>query len=278
VGIDLGGDAANCGDGGQEFSHIRSFSFFHERGLNGELLARHVHGPSVDNLVLSELGGVVYYYHHDHLNSTVAVTDSNGSVIEQYRYDVFGQPFFYSPDGTPRSESALDIRFLFTGREWLSSLGLYDYRHRIYSPSLGRFLQMDPLGFASGDVNLYVYCLNSAVLFVDPWGLYERGGVFQGQIVNLSTNTIRVFNADTGIVTNILPMGRTPPGDWDSVEIPAGSGNWVKIGPGKSVIDRCGEFKEGWLRWLHRIIKREEYLPRDVPKPVLSEKPGVQHQ
>jgi len=71
---------------------------------------------------------------------------------------------------------------------------------------------------------------------------------------------------------------RPPPGDWDSVEIPAGSGNWVKIGPGKSVIDRCGEFKEGWLRWLHRIIKREEYLPRDVPKPVLSEKPGVQHQ
>ena len=126
-----------------------------ERGPNGELLARHVHGPLVDDLVLSELNGAVYDYPHDHLNSTVAVTDASGSVVEQYRYDADGQPFFYGPDGTPREESALGLRFLVTGREWLSSLALYDYRQRAYSPFLGRFLQMDPLGFGAGDVNVY---------------------------------------------------------------------------------------------------------------------------
>jgi RHS repeat-associated protein len=142
-----------------------------ERGPNGELLARHVHGPSIDDLVLSELSGAVYFYHQDHLNSTTAVTDESGNVVEQYRYDVYGQPFFYGPDGARRGESALGIRFLFTGREWLASLGPYDYRHRAYSPSLGRFLQLDPLGFAAGNVNVYGCCANNPINSIDPLGL-----------------------------------------------------------------------------------------------------------
>jgi len=142
-----------------------------ERNANDEVLERHVHRPSVDDLVLSELNGAVYYYHQDHLNSTIAVTDAGGSLVEQYRYDVYGHPSFYSPDGAPRAESALAIRFLFTGREWLSSLALYDYRHRLYSPSLGRFLQLDPLGFGAGEVNFLNYGHNGAVAVLDPFGL-----------------------------------------------------------------------------------------------------------
>jgi RHS repeat-associated protein len=148
----------------------QGWGLLEERGPNGELLARHVHGPNIDDLVLSELNGAVYYYHHDHLNSTIAVTDENGHVVEQYRYDVYGQPFFYGPDGARRGESALGIRFLFTGREWRSSLALYDYRHRVYSPSLGRFQQMDPLGFAGGDMNLYRYVGNHVLILRDPRG------------------------------------------------------------------------------------------------------------
>ena len=149
----------------------KGWGLLEERGANGEMLARHVHGPSVDELVLSELNGAVYYYHHDHLNSTIAVTDESGNVVEQYRYDAYGQPYFYGPDGTPRRESLVGLRFLFTGREWLSSLALYDYRHRAYSPSLGRFLQMDPVGSAAGEVNVYGYCHNLPCLFIDPYGL-----------------------------------------------------------------------------------------------------------
>jgi RHS repeat-associated protein len=148
----------------------QGWGLLEERGPNGELLARHVHGPNVDDLVLSELNGAVYFYHQDHLNSTTAVTDESGNVVEQYRYDVYGQPFFYGPDGARRGESALGIRFLFTGREWLSSLALYDYRDRAYSPALGRFLQIDPLGLAAGQ-NLYVIVMNSVVFLSDPFGL-----------------------------------------------------------------------------------------------------------
>jgi uncharacterized protein RhaS with RHS repeats len=34
---------------------------------------------------------------------------------------------------------------MFTGRQWDSESGLYYYRARYYSPSLGRFLQPDPI-------------------------------------------------------------------------------------------------------------------------------------
>ena len=51
-------------------------------------------------------------------------------------------------------------RFLFTGREWIKELRLYDYRARMYQPELGRFLQPDPQEFAAGDYNLYRYCHN----------------------------------------------------------------------------------------------------------------------
>jgi RHS repeat-associated protein len=59
-------------------------------------------------------------------------------------------------DGTnPRSYSDYGNRFMFQGRKWLSELGIYDFRNRMYDPSIGRFLQMDPLGFDGGDVNAF---------------------------------------------------------------------------------------------------------------------------
>ena len=34
----------------------------------------------------------VYYYHFDGLGSVVALSDTNADIIEQYSYDVFGEP------------------------------------------------------------------------------------------------------------------------------------------------------------------------------------------
>jgi RHS repeat-associated protein len=59
---------------------------------------------------------------------------------------------------------------LFTGREWIGEIGIYDYRNRIYSPELGRFLQTDPIRFEAGDVNLYRYVFNSSVDYFDSFG------------------------------------------------------------------------------------------------------------
>jgi RHS repeat-associated protein len=62
-------------------------------------------------------------------------------------------------------------RFLFTGREWLKDMRVYDFRARLYQPELGRFLQPDPKQFEAGDYNLYRYCNNAPVNKSDPMGL-----------------------------------------------------------------------------------------------------------
>jgi hypothetical protein len=44
----------------------------------------------------------------------------------------------------------------------------------MYDPSIGRFLTEDPLGFRSGDINLYRYVRNSPLNATDPSGLIGR--------------------------------------------------------------------------------------------------------
>jgi RHS repeat-associated protein len=92
--------------------------------------------------------------------------------------------------------SAVGNRFMFQGREYFAELGLMDFRRRFYAPTLGRFLQSDPLGlqtegvklsagqkalfspgftapeaFASSEMNLYRYCGDDPVDNSDPTGL-----------------------------------------------------------------------------------------------------------
>ncbi|NJK91421.1 MAG: RHS repeat-associated core domain-containing protein, partial [Blastochloris sp.] len=73
--------------------------------------------------------------------------------------------------GNSLNASFYSNRFLYTGREWIQEIGLYDYRNRVYSPELGRFLQTDPIRFDAGDVNLYRYVGNNSIMYTDPSGL-----------------------------------------------------------------------------------------------------------
>jgi RHS repeat-associated protein len=85
-------------------------------------------------------------------------------------YDVYGQRTVLDHCGCSSTDSIAGNRFAFTGREWLGEVGLYDYRHRVYSPAAGRFLQPDPIGFEGGDVNWYRYVGNEPVFSRDPTG------------------------------------------------------------------------------------------------------------
>ncbi len=138
----------------------------------------YVHGNRVDEIVWSynTFTGDQAFHHYDARGHCTLLTDNLGSILEQYEYDAFGHAYFYDAAGTATTvngqpDSLFGNRFLFTGREWLSDLRLYDYRNRMYQPELGRFLQPDPKEFAAGDYNLYRYCHNDPVNKSDPLGL-----------------------------------------------------------------------------------------------------------
>jgi RHS repeat-associated protein len=127
------------------------WNLIEERNAWGQLEQVYAHGAGIKELLLKITSGPAAYYHHDGLGSTIALTGENGELLESYRYDAFGEATILSPSTLDaRPSTAFGNRFLFTGREWLSQVGLYDYRNRVYSAQIGRFLQTDPILFAAG--------------------------------------------------------------------------------------------------------------------------------
>jgi RHS repeat-associated protein len=124
-----------------------------------------------NQIVASYTWGEPSYHHYDANGNCMTVTNAAGNITEQYYYDAFGKPYMFDAMGNWLSASPSGNRFLFTGREYISELKLYDFRNRLYNPQMGRFLQPDPKEFAAGDYNLYRYCHNDPVNKSDPTGL-----------------------------------------------------------------------------------------------------------
>jgi RHS repeat-associated protein len=134
----------------------------------GAIVGRNLYGKEIDEILMRmdpSLGS--FYYQDDREGSVTHLTSAAGGVIENYRYDVFGAPTI---NGGALTSSAYNNRFMFTGREYTSTFGIYEYRARAYHPGLGRFTGEDPKGFDAGDYNLFRYCHNDPEDLTDPMG------------------------------------------------------------------------------------------------------------
>ena len=73
------------------------------------------------------------------------------------------------PTDDEQGTSFFDNPYLFQARRWCTETNLYYFRHRDLSPTLGRFMQRDPIGYADG-MNLYESFAGNPSAGVDPLG------------------------------------------------------------------------------------------------------------
>ena len=140
----------------------------------GALLRRYIPGVVVDEPAAQvEANGTRLYFVRDNRGSTVGMANDAGQLVEgPYSYDAYGKP--NSTSGTA---------YRYVGRRLDAETGLYYYRARYYSPTLGRFIQPDPSGYDAG-LNLYSYGSNDPTNKGDPTGLCDSTLLCTSMYVN----------------------------------------------------------------------------------------------
>src|SRR5208337_5296448 len=133
-------------------------------------------------------------FHHDNLQSVLGLSGHDGTVLQTISYDPFGN--------TISTSASNNNQLHYTGREQDPDTGLYNYRARIYDPSIGRFCTEDPKGFAAG-VNFFIYAGQNPINANDPYGfvLNIPGGILN--VVGPYFNTIAQTQAGRDLIESL---------------------------------------------------------------------------
>ncbi len=157
---------------------------------NGTLTHRYLFGDGIDQIEADEqvATGTTLWALTDHLGNVRDVVDNSGTVQNHIVYDAFGNII-------SQSNSSVNFRNTYTGQEFDSESGLFNYGGRYYDPFTGKFIQEDKIGFGGGDTNLSRYVENSPIVFIDPKG--------ESKVIPLTTGWLEALKA-----ARVLP-GRT---------------------------------------------------------------------
>lgn len=112
-----------------------------------------------------EFNGTKYAYVHNLQGDIVAILDSTGSAVVQYKYDAWGKPV--SKTGSMKDSLGKLNPFRYRGYVYDEETGLYYLQSRYFNPQLQRFCNAD---YLFDSLNLYEYCRNNPTIKADKNG------------------------------------------------------------------------------------------------------------
>lgn len=175
---------------------------------NGALLAENDNGTWVDYVRLNGRligrlsGGQVQAIHTDQVGRPEVVTDAAHTVIWRARNTPFDRSV---------TQGSIMLNLGFPGQYYDAETGLWHNGYRDYGPTMGRYVESDPIGLGGG-LNTYAYVKNNPLTHADPHGLegvgsWNNGGnptIFEtGNILgcNMDQHFYRNGMAAMGMVT-----------------------------------------------------------------------------
>ena len=119
------------------------------------------------------VGARFLYYTPDQINTTRVVTDGSGTIVYSAAHDPYG--------GIQQTDAnnTYDPQLKFSGKERDAESGLDYFGARYYDKNQYRFISIDnwmnsvDMVYAPNRWNLYSYCGNSPITFLDPTGGHE---------------------------------------------------------------------------------------------------------
>ena len=166
------------GDYEEEVSFTGSLRMIHYLG-NGAI---YINNNGKDSLLFT---------YNDYLGSLTALTDYNGTVLERYAFDPWGNR--RNPGDWTQKDTRTSWRLNrgYTGHEHLDAFGIINMNGRVYDPLTAQFFSPDPYLQAPEDwlnYNRYSYCLNNPMLYTDQsgevLGIFFRALIFVGDALS----------------------------------------------------------------------------------------------
>ena len=189
----------------EENGKLVQFIFNPEKQVVTETGAEKIRYIRGRELIASDAESARTYYHYgsNELGSITHLLDESGDILNRYEYDAWGN--------LVECEERAANRFAFAGEQLDPLTQQYYLRARYYNPVMARFTQEDT--YRGDGLNLYTYCRNNPVYYVDPSGHmancqkeaykeHREEGMPAAEAYQKATgkNPLKVTDSDTGEV------------------------------------------------------------------------------
>ncbi len=123
-----------------------------------------------DSNVENEIHGFEYFYIRNQMGDITHIVNSSGIAVVHYIYDAYGN---WINDISTNPDIANINPYRYRGYRYDSEINMYYLNSRYYDSEVSRFINSDGMLGQFGDIqssNMYAYCANNPVNYIDPSG------------------------------------------------------------------------------------------------------------